>query len=422
MPIANTDDEYGIVQKILHWVIAALILWLIPVGLNMGSIPNSPFKFEIYAMHKSFGLVVFFLGLLRLVWRFFSPVPDHLETHKPWETALASAAHFWLYVCIIGMPLTGWLMSSAGEFPVPFFGYQMPYLIGKDEHLSELFFQAHSILGYTLLFVLCLHMAGALKHHVIDKDETLKRMSWKKAGWGLVVAIVLYAGASYALSAGSFVQEILNPEAGESETAETSSAAVPANVDTSNLGENGWAIVPAQSKLTFKAMLYNAEFEGVFNDFGGTIRFNSDDLANSSADIRIGMKDITTGDADRDSNIKGEDWFDSDNHPDATFKTMQFERAEEGKYIAIGNLTIRGVTMPVSLPFTLDIQGDTAKMSGEVSLNRLDFRVGTGQWEDEKTVGHTVKVKIDLTAFSSNGKTDSQYRVRDESGQGNVEP
>lgn len=400
MNLGNTDDRYGLIHKILHWVIAVIILFLIPVGLNMGSMPNDPFKFQIYAMHKSFGLVVFFLGVLRLVWRFFSPVPDEIETQKPWETALASAAHFWLYVCIIGMPLTGWLMSSAGEFPVPFFGYQMPYLIGKDEHLSKLFYQAHSILGYTLLFVICLHIAGTLKHHIIDKDETLQRMTWQKAGWGLVTVLVLYAGASYALSAGSFFKPQVQQQ---SEEAQVNDAAtneqLAASVDTSKLGEHGWAIVKGQSRLTFNAVLYGAEFEGVFNDFSGEIVFDPENLSGSIADIRIGMKDVATGDADRDSNIKGVDWFDSENHPESRFQTLQFENAGEGRYIAIGNLTIRGITLPVSIPFTLDIQGPVAKMSGELTLNRLDFGIGQGeQWQDEKTVGHAVKVKIDLTA------------------------
>lgn len=403
MQIGNTDDKYGIVQKSLHWAIAVLILWLIPVGLNMDSMPNSPFKFEIYAMHKSFGLVVFFLGVARLLWRFFSPVPDELETHKPWEVALANAAHFWLYVCILGMPLTGWLMSSAGEFPVPFFGIQMPYLIGKDENLAELFGDAHEILGYTLLFVLSLHMAGALKHHVLDKDETLKRMSWQNAGWGIVVAIVLYAGASYLLSAGSFLTKFMVPQTEGSQEADVSAAAKPEQIaetaNTSDLGEHGWAIVKDQSKLTFNAVLYNAEFEGVFGDFSGAIIFDPNDLPGSVADIRIGMNDVKTGDTDRDSNIKGSDWFDSENHPYSRFKTIQFESAGEGKYIAVGELTIRGVTLPVSLPFTLDIQGTTAKMQGELTLNRLDFGVGAGpEWQDEKSVGHSVKVKINLTA------------------------
>lgn len=397
MQLANDDERYGLIHKIFHWVIAVLILGLIPVGLGMAQMENSPLKFEIYAMHKSFGLLVLFLGVLRLLWRFFSPAPEHLETHKPWEVPLAAAAHFWLYICIIGMPLTGWLMSSAAEFPVPFFGAQLPHIIGKDENLAGLFGQAHEVLAYTLLFVLALHMAGALKHHVIDKDETLQRMSWMKAGIGLAALIVLVAGGSYALSGLAIFKSLQKPGA-QIAAPEDEAAAARTNVDTSNLGENGWAIVKEQSKLAFKASLYGSEFEGVFNDFDGTIRFNPDNLASSSADIRIDMMNVTTGDADRDANIKNSEWFDSQNHPESRFQTIQFEQADGNKYIAIGNLSIRGITMPVALPFTLDITGNTAKMKGELILNRLDFRIGTGQWADGQSVGLPVKVLVDLTA------------------------
>lgn len=400
MQLANDDEQYGLIHKIFHWAIAVLILALIPVGLGMSQMENSPLKFEIYAMHKSFGLLVLFLGVLRIIWRFFSPPPEHLETHKPWESALASAAHFWLYVCVIGMPLTGWLMSSAAEFPVPFFGAQLPYIIGKDENLAGIFGQAHEILAYTLLIVLALHMAGALKHHVIDKDETLQRMSWKRAGIGLAALIVLIAGASYAVSGLAFLKVLKEPGAqiAGHEGENAASATSIASADTSNLGENEWAIVKDQTKLAFKASLYGSEFEGVFHDVDGTIRFNPDDLANASADIRIDMKNVTTGDADRDSNVKNAEWFDSNTHPQSRFQTLQFEQADGNNYVAIGTLTIRGVALPVTLPFTLDIQGNTAKMKGELQLNRLDFKIGTGQWEDGKSVGLPVKVLIELTA------------------------
>lgn len=397
MRFLNSDEEYGLVHKSFHWIIAVLIIGLIPVGLGMTMMENSPLKLEVFAMHKSFGLVVFFLGLFRICWRFFSITPDDLETHKPWEVTLASAAHFWLYVCIIGMPLTGWLMSSAAEFPVPFFGYQMPHLMGKDEALAETFSNAHGILGYTLLFVLALHAAGALKHHVIDKDETLKRMSWAKAGLGLVAILVLYMGLSYALSAKAIFDKSMR------NTVENIPVAKPAGdlsmTDTSALAAHEWAIVKAQSKLTFRTTLYGSEFEGVFSGFDGKIIFDPANLESAFADIQIQMKNVATGDHDRDANIGYGEWFDSENYPESNFRTIQFEDLGEGRYLAIGNLTIRDVTMPLSLPFTLSIDGDTAKMEGEANINRLDYGIGKGQWEDEKSVGHNVKVKIQLIAI-----------------------
>lgn len=406
MELSNTEEEYGLIARLFHWLIAVIVIGLLPLGLFMTGMENSPLKLEAYAVHKSFGLLVFFLGLGRIVWRFVSPPPDHLESHEHWEVTLAAASHFWLYVCIIGMPLTGWLMSSAMEFPVPFFGAQLPHLIGKDEHLGELFRDAHGIIAYTLLFVLGLHVAGALKHHVIDKDETLSRMAYKTQGMMLPAAIVLAVGASFGISALLIARDFLHdrPEtaapalqAAPAPAATTLPAAAPP--DTSALAENGWAIVPAQSKLQFRTTMYGSEFTGDLPDFNGTIIFNPDDLSTARADIRINMAKVTTGDSDRDSNIGGAAWFDSAAFPEARYEAAKFEKADGNNYVAIGNLTIRGKTMPVVIPFTLDIAGNTAHMKGDVTLSRLDYGMGEGEWEDEKTVGHDVEVLIDVTAI-----------------------
>lgn len=398
MELSNTEDEYGLIAKSFHWLIAVMIIGLLPVGLGMGTLENSPFKFQIYAMHKSFGLLVFFLGLGRIIWRFVSAPPEHLDAHAKWEVTLASAAHFWLYVCIIGMPLSGWLMSNAGEFPVPFFGLQMPALIGKNEALGDLFYNIHEILGYTLLFVLALHAAGALKHHVLDKDETLRRMTYAKAGMGLATLLVLVLGTSYFLSTGVLLQKFMTAEPQDEAAEPATQTAASAAPDTASLPKDGWAILPGISKLQFTGTLYNAPFTGDFGDFGGTIVFNPDDLSTAKTDITVRMDKITTGDADRDQNIVGAEWFDAGKFPTARYVATKFEKADDNKYVAIGDLTIRDKTMPLVIPFTLDIENKTAHMKGEVTLNRTNFGVGGGQWADESTVKHDVKVMIDVKA------------------------
>lgn len=400
MQLTNSDDQYGLIAKFFHWAIAYLILGLIPVGLGMGLIPDSPLKFEVYGMHKSFGLLVFFLGLSRLLWRFITPAPDHLETHKPWERKLASAAHFWLYVCIIGMPLSGWLMSSAGEFPVPFFGIQMPHLIGKDEGLGNLFYEIHEILAYTLLIILGLHIAGALKHHVLDKDETLKRMTWRSAGIITAAALVLLAGASYAVSALALFKDFTQERTGGvTSVAEEAVPVAASSIDTSSLPLHGWAIVPEKTSVKLKATLYGAEFTTTIPDVSGDILFNPYDLLTAEAKVRVGVKSLSSGDTERDASMKGADWLDSENYPDIWFVTNKFEKADGDNYIAIGTLTIKGKTMPLILPFALDADGKSAHMTASVTLNRLDFGIGAGSWEDEQTVGHTVTVLIDLSAI-----------------------
>ena len=110
------------------------------------------------------------------------------------------------------------------------------------------------------------------------------------------------------------------------------------------------------------------------------------------------MRNVATGDADRDSNIVGTEWFDAIQYPTAHFVTTRFEKGEGDKYVAVGDLTIRGQTMPLIIPFTLDIENATAHMKGEVTLDRTNFGIGQGQWADESAVGHDVKVLIDLKA------------------------
>lgn len=413
MEISNTEEEYGLIAKAFHWVIAVLILALLPIGLFMGGMENSPFKFQVFALHKSFGLLVFFLGLARLIWRFASPPPDHMENHKHWERVLAAASHFWLYICMLGMPLSGWLMSSAGQFPIPFFGLQMPALIGKDEELGDLFYRMHEILAYTLLFTLALHMAGALKHHVLDKDRTLQRMTWDRPGLLIPAILVIVAGASYAVSGLMIGRSLLADKPADDQAAEASAvsaAPAEAQVDTAksatpdNLPAHGWAIDASRSKLQFEAVLYNAPFTGDFGNFTGPVIFDPADLSTARADIFVSMKDVKTGDADRDNNIQSMDWFDTNQFPDAHFVAEKFEKGEDDNYVAVGEVTIKGVTMPLIIPFTLEIKEGAAgkreaHMLARFSLDRTHFNIGTeGQWATDTSVDKNVEVAIDLIA------------------------
>ena len=393
MRAANDPQQYGLVSKAFHWSVAVLILGLLPVGFVMAAMEYSPLKLEVYGLHKSFGLLVFFLGLLRIVWRFYAPRPSHLSTHAKWEMVLATAAHFWLYVCMIGMPLTGWLMSSAGEFPVPFFGLQLPYLIGKDPDLMRFFGDAHEILAFTLLFILALHMAGALKHHVMDKDATLRRMAGGGQGLAVPALIILIAGASYGISALALYKD-LTAQKQAAPAVVQHQAASPSETHAAN----GWAIAHDKSTLGFGVTLYGAKVQGAFKSYDGDIVFDPADLAGAKAEINIDMASVDTGDTGRDDTIRGEAWFDVQNHPSARFITNSFESLPDGGYVAYGDLTLRGKTLPVYLPFTLEIADKTAHMLGKLTLNRLDFDIGAGSWADEKTVGHTVEISIDLTA------------------------
>ena len=122
-------------------------------------------------------MTVFLLAIVRLVWRWMNPVPDLTAEIEPWEHMLAKISHVLLYALIFAVPLTGWLMSSAKNFPVSWFHlFQWPDLVAPDPAVSESFESAHKILFKALVGVALLHVAGALKHHFIDRNDVLKRM------------------------------------------------------------------------------------------------------------------------------------------------------------------------------------------------------------------------------------------------------
>lgn len=177
MPLRNTHEAWGSVHKLLHWGIALAVVALAAVGWVMLAMERSPAKITVYALHKSVGLTVLALVLLRLAWRWSQPRPGLPPTMLPWERTLAGLVHFGLYALLVAMPLSGWLYNSASNFPLKWFGlFRVPPLSGRDPRLAELAETAHLVLFWALAVLFMLHVAGALKHHFVDRDDVLVRM------------------------------------------------------------------------------------------------------------------------------------------------------------------------------------------------------------------------------------------------------
>lgn len=176
MRLTNTPDRWGAIPQLLHWTIALLVIALSLVGLLMQELPNSPTKLQVYALHKSFGLTVLALVVLRLLWRLFDRRPQWIEMPR-WQRQAASSIHGMLYVLLFVMPLSGWLYNSASNFPLRWFGlFAVPPLSGRDQELKELAGSIHEFGFYLLAVLVIVHAGGALKHHYIDRDRTLLRM------------------------------------------------------------------------------------------------------------------------------------------------------------------------------------------------------------------------------------------------------
>lgn len=390
--LQNDNYNYGLVSRSLHWVIALLILCLLTVGFGMGSLPYSPFKGTVYGFHKSFGLCVLALAVFRIVWKHLTPQPAHLTTHVHWEITLAKVIHILLYGGMIIMPLSGWVMSAAGQHAVPFFWlFNVPPIVPKNETLANLAFQVHSLSAYALLAAVALHYAGALKHHVIDHDETLRRM-----GGNLLIAGV---GALLLLApVAAMLPAEWNEEHPDKVPAAMGLAPAAAPVTVEVTAAPAWVIDKAASSIGFEFTQYGQAVSGSFGDFDGSIRFDAANLPESLADIRIQAASLITGESGRDEQAQGGDWFNAAAFPEIRFTSKNFTHQDGNHYSAAGSLTIRDVSKDVTLPFTLDIQGARAVMKADLTLNRLDFGVGQGEWAATDTIGGDVKIKISLAA------------------------
>jgi polyisoprenoid-binding protein YceI len=162
-----------------------------------------------------------------------------------------------------------------------------------------------------------------------------------------------------------------------------------------------WTIDTAKSHLGFKGSENGAAFTGRFAKFSGTIVFDPANPATGHADVTIVTGSATTGDQQKDGALPGSDWFAVAQYPAAHFVATAFKANGPGAYEAIGTLTIRGVTKPMTLPFTLGISGDTAKADGSVALIRTAFGVGQGAWSTAQYVALQVSVSFDIVADKS---------------------
>jgi len=177
--LRNTPRRYGAVAMTFHWVLAVLVIALLALGMIMTDLPPSPRTFEIYQLHKSVGFVVFVLALGRLAWRLANPVPALPDTLKRWERAAAHVTHYGLYVLLIAQPVVGWLASSAstlGVQTVVFGVLPLPDAVSPSESLYSVLSTLHAVIGWAFVVLLVLHVAAALKHHFVLKDDVLRRM------------------------------------------------------------------------------------------------------------------------------------------------------------------------------------------------------------------------------------------------------
>jgi cytochrome b561 len=178
--LQNTEQRYGAVAIMLHWLMAVVLVVLIVLGLYMVSLPDVGFdtkKIALILYHKELGIAALALAALRLAWRAGNALPQLVENLPGWQKVIARFVHLSFYALMFALPITGWIMSSAAGIPVSFLRlFELPDLVSYNDRLFHTFIDIHKWLGYALIVLILVHAGAALRHHLVFRDETLKKM------------------------------------------------------------------------------------------------------------------------------------------------------------------------------------------------------------------------------------------------------
>lgn len=177
MALANTSEKFGSLTKLLHWSIFVLFVTQFFLVYYRETLPdNSPTSLQFILLHKSLGVCIFPLAILMILWRQVGKRPIMPINMSNLEILLAKITHFLLYLSMLVMPLTGYLMSSFSGYGVALFGWKLPNPFIKNEALAGIFHEIHEIASFVIIGLVSLHILAALYHHFVRKDNILKRM------------------------------------------------------------------------------------------------------------------------------------------------------------------------------------------------------------------------------------------------------
>ena len=392
MPTSPTTT-YGTITKTFHWLTALLILTIIPLGVVANRLPYETnaqlaFKAQLFSVHKTFGVIIFAVALARILWALTQTKPATLHPDRKAETFLADLVHWLLYISLVAVPLTGWIHHAATSGFAPIWlpiSQNLP-LVPKDEGIAKLFAGLHWAWSKIMVASILLHVAGALKHHFIDKDATLKRMWFGTSHASHAQQHEATRTAPFAAVAVYVVVTAIGATAGLYTPKSTASQVALAQV------ASDWTVTEGEIALTITQL--GSPVTGRFDDWTAAITFDENAagvLGDVTTTIAIGSLSLgsVTGQA------LGADFFNTTGFPTATFAAQI--TAEGDAYLADGMLTIKDITMPVSLPFTLVVDGNVAQMAGQVTIDRRTFAVGQSMG-DETNLAFAVDIAINLSA------------------------
>lgn len=382
----SIQQRYGDVAVIFHWLIALLIIGLLVIGKLLGSFDeNDPVRYLLTQWHKSFGITVLLLSVLRLLWRFTHKPPAELESIPGWQKRVASVTHGLLYLLIIAIPMTGWIMVSASPLnldTVLFNVIEWPHLapfstLENKEDIARAFHGYHELAANLLILLLLAHVGAALKHHFVDKDMTMLRMLPERGSSGfrhkVLALLAIIAAGSAAL------------------------------YWSASAGNQAALLAAGDSEVSFIANVTGEETPGLFAESAVEALIDANNPSASSITATVQTASVSSANMQVAGSLPEPEWFDVSTYPEALFQSSRITDAGDGALQVTGTLTIKETTQEVSFPMTLSEDGDKRVARGEFTVDRRDFLIGLDSQGSDDFVGYPVVIKFrfDVTSPES---------------------
>ena len=403
--MSTSSERYTNVAITLHWLIAIAIVGMILGGWYMGDLPDgAPGQYFLYQMHKSIGITILLLTVARIIWRVMNRPPALPEEMKGLEKSASHLVHFGFYGLMIALPLTGWLYSSVSiklDVPTVLYGViswpDVPFVEGlKTESASSTVNFIHSKLAWVVLALLALHVAGAIKHEISAEDGVLKRMipglfgkAEKPAapGRGAITAfgsalavLVIVAGASPVLS--------LLSGAGQAVSADAAF-------------EPNWTVNSEASSIQFLGIHDGNPYSGTFSNWDAAIQFDPDNPGNGDVRVTVSTTGVEASQKLYADSLPAAEWFNTAAFPTASVEILDIAAAGGDSYTSTARLTLKDLTVDAAFPFSLEIDGDVARMNGQAIFQRKALDLGQSSDPNADWVAEDVTVDVIVEATRS---------------------
>ncbi|HPE47371.1 MAG TPA: cytochrome b/b6 domain-containing protein [Hyphomonas sp.] len=398
---SSASSRYTTVAILLHWIMAALILFMIWLGWNMED------NVERFQLHKSIGITILVLTVARVLWRWINPPPPLPAEIPPRDKMLAELVQRGFYALMVLLPLLGWFLVSTAKKEVPtlLFGVvrwpHLPFTASlRGGTLHEVAEFLHSKGAWVMIILLALHVAGAVKHEISAEEGVLKRMlpglfgqvkPPARRGHGFFTAF----GGALAFFGIIAAAPLLK---GTPETPPLTEPQLETSTEagTATLVPN-WDIDPATSEIRFSGIYEGNQFTGTFQDWTAAVHFDPDDLPGSVIEVQVKPGTAKTGNKLYDDSLKEGEWFDAETYPVAKVHLGKFEKTDDG-YRAEATLLLKEHAASMPLNFHLTIDGDTATFDGKTVFSRKVLDLGQSSDPGGDWINDAVTVSVKGTA------------------------